>query len=129
MNYGHPVTSMAESFYSAMKCDLPGVEYTRRTVNSDIEEERIRRPREDELNVIQFDQTWGSTALGFGGIGGAAMTTAPTTVVYLRSHYAVYFAGRHAYTISHPSDEFFDDLKNRDMVSVDKKNKYLKTKI
>lgn len=30
------------------------------------------------LTLHDFDQTWASTALGFGGVGGSAMTTART---------------------------------------------------
>lgn len=128
MNYGHPVTSMAESFYSALKTDLPDINYKHRSSGSDEEEIRGRRPREDELAVIQFDQTWGSTALGFGGIGGASITTAPTTIVHTISQYAVYFAGKHAYTIEDPNRAFFDDVQYRDMVSVAQKGKYLDSK-
>ena len=84
-----------------------------------------------------FKQTWGSTALGFGGIGGSAMTDAYTTVVTVYLSYrgstttntieknpefhAVYFDGRLAYFIDdEPTKEFFNDLKDRNMVSVDK---------
>ena len=62
-----------------------------------------RRPTEQECRVTAFPQLWGSTALGYGGIGGSAMTTAYTVVVEsavvgLR---AVYFgeAGRLAYLV------------------------------
>lgn len=50
-----------------------------------------RRPYDDELNVTMFRQTWGSTALGYGGIGGAAMTNAYTVVVATRASACVYF--------------------------------------
>lgn len=46
-----------------------------------------------------FPQTWGSTALGFGGIGGAAMTTAQTYVVLANGSVFVYFGSRFAYEI------------------------------
>jgi hypothetical protein len=54
-----------------------------------------------ELEVYSFPQMWGSTALGFGGIGGAAMTKAQTTIVLPedRSAAHVYFNSRFAYTI------------------------------
>ena len=84
-----------------------------------------------------FRQVWASTALGFGGCGGSAMTGAYTTVATAvltpRSStttntieanpefFGVYFDGRLAYFIEdRPSNEFFEDLKNRDMVSVQK---------
>lgn len=46
-----------------------------------------------------FPQLWGTTALGFGGIGGQAMTTAQTIVVVaeLKRVVVVYFDGRFAY--------------------------------
>lgn len=63
--------------------------------------EKVRRPDISEIQVTaMFPQTWGSTALGFGGIGGAAMTPAYTVVVTGPSNQvAVYWAGQHAYTL------------------------------
>lgn len=46
-----------------------------------------------------FPQMWGSTALGFGGIGGAAMTTAQTYVVFTYESVFVYFGSRFAYEL------------------------------
>ena len=62
----------------------------------------VRRPHLKEIEVIaMFPQLWGSTALGFGGIGGAAMTDAYTVVVSIRERgvIAVYWGGRYAYTL------------------------------
>lgn len=61
-----------------------------------------------------FPQTWGSTALGFGGIGGAAMTTAYTIVIRsdLNGQYAVYFGGSFAYRIDRPNEQFFLDIQH-----------------
>ena len=84
-----------------------------------------------------FRQVWASTALGFGGCGGSAMTEAYTTVVTVmlsprssittntiesnNEFFGVYFDGRLAYFLEdEPTKEFFDDLKNRNMVSVQK---------
>ena len=36
---------------------------------------------DDSYEINIFDQLWGSTALGFGGIGGQTMTTATTVVL------------------------------------------------
>lgn len=60
-----------------------------------------RRPDVSECEVsAMFAQTWGSTALGFGGIGGAAMTPAYTVVVDgPDGSRVVYWAGRFAYLI------------------------------
>lgn len=67
-----------------------------------------------------FTQTWGSTALGFGGVGGAAMTSA--YVIILESErgagFCVYFGGRFAYKIEKPTDKFFNDVINRGMADV-----------
>ena len=72
-----------------------------------------------ELQVEVFPQTWGSTALGFGGIGGQAMTTAYTTVFYdiLNDVGVVYFDGRLAYFVNELTDNFMNDLMHRDMKS------------
>lgn len=61
-----------------------------------------RRPEPQECTVLaMFPQTWGSTALGFGGVGGAAMTDAYTIVIEGPGRdCAVYWSGRHAYTVS-----------------------------
>lgn len=48
-----------------------------------------------------FPQTWGSTALGFGGVGGQAITGAYTVIVecHRTGNRAVYFGGRFAYLV------------------------------
>lgn len=85
--------------------------------------------------VEVFEQTWPSTALGFGGCGGSAMTNAYTTVVTV--HFSpksmteiniinktpqfrgIYFDGKFAYIVEgEPPKEFFDDLKDRRMADV-----------
>lgn len=64
-----------------------------------------RRISADDFEIYTFTQAWGSTALGFGGIGGQAITKANTYVLepvapnapdYKTCH--VYFAGRYAYS-------------------------------
>ena len=40
-------------------------------------------PTLDDFELHTFEQTWGSTALGFGGVGGQAITTARTYVLFL----------------------------------------------
>ena len=98
---------MASALYSAIHKDLPDVEYTYREPpvrdkngnrsTERKEEKRYRRPVADRVNVIQFYQTWGSTALGFGGVGMASISTADTTIVESEDRWvAVYFAGRFA---------------------------------
>lgn len=75
--------------------------------------------------VVAFTQTWGSTALGFGGLGGAAMTTALTVVVSRHSRHFVFFDGRLAYTAISPNRTFFEDVKDQKMASVaEAENRY-----
>ncbi|MGY3581384.1 hypothetical protein ACVIGB_000547 [Bradyrhizobium sp. USDA 4341] len=61
---------------------------------------RTRRPYDNEVSVVLFPQTWSSTALGYGGIGGQAMTEAYTVIVTDDRVSCVYFGGgRLAYNI------------------------------
>jgi hypothetical protein len=55
-----------------------------------------------DMEIEIFSQTWGSTALGFGGIGGQMMTSAYTILVFVESKTKcfVYFAGRFAYEVA-----------------------------
>ena len=85
--------------------------------------------------VDVFNQTWASTALGFGGVGGSAMTDAYTTVVHvyfssrsstvtntiekIPEFHGVYFDGRFAYMLEgEPKEKFFEDLRDRRMANV-----------
>lgn len=86
------------------------------------------KPHIDNFDMYTFEQTWGSTALGFGGIGGQALTDARTYVfvpidVDQKCH--VYFAGRYAYAVNY-SDVFMEDVRKGQMVSVAMKGKYAK---
>lgn len=82
-----------------------------------IKKERNPTPYDYEI-VGFFPQTWGSTALGFGGIGGAAVTTAYTVVIKMGKYFAVFFSNNLAYTIEDPNQQFFEDLASRNMQSV-----------
>lgn len=77
-----------------------------------------------DLSVDCFVQTWGSTCTGFDvdehGIplwGGSAMTDAYTTVVHERQTdmYVVFFNDRICYIVENPTDQFYEDLKNRNL--------------
>lgn len=84
-----------------------------------------RKPRKSDVKIIAFfPQVWGSTALGFGGIGGAAMTTAYTVVIQFETYYAVYFGGRFAYVIESPNNYFIEDMKSFTLSSVRDSEKY-----
>lgn len=76
------------------------------------------------LNVFVFKQTWGSTCLGFSGIGGAAMTDAWTHVVQTcDGKFHVFFNGMYAYSVETPTEEFKKDLQKQCMKSVVEANK------
>ena len=86
-----------------------------------------------KFKMYVFPQTWSSTALGFDGCGGQAITEAYTTVVEMTSYkiesggifykeledkvYAVFFDGRIAYMCLNPDSEFFRDCDNMHMES------------
>ena len=89
-----------------------------RNGNKDAMVTKTRKHTDYDLTVAaMFPQTWGSTALGFGGIGGAAMTTAYTIVIHssLTDQYCVYFGGGFAYRIERPNEQFFVDMFNQNM--------------
>ena len=79
-----------------------------------------------DLSLRVFPQVWGSTALGFGGIGGQAMTAAYTTVVEdaYEGFYSVFFGERLAYLIQNPSDVFFADMYKCNMKPVSQAGVY-----
>lgn len=81
----------------------------------------------DVIVEAMFPQTWGSTALGFGGLGGQSITTAYTIIVssMYTGEYAVYFGRRHAYTLQRPNERFFKDMADRRMLRVSESKEYL----
>lgn len=123
------VEPIAEAVYSALHSSkiLPDVEYLSQTPQQRREgtegEKKLRRPFNHEITCYHFPQTWGSTALGFGGMGGAAMTSAITSVVLCHGVAAVFFGGRHAYTVR-DSALLTEDLRNFNMPSVSEAVKY-----
>ena len=83
-------------------------------------------PTLDDFTPYVFEQTWGSTALGFGGIGGQAMTPAMTYVfipMEINQKCFVYFAGRFAYAVDY-SEKFMEDVLKRNMAAVYESGKY-----
>lgn len=126
MDIGNPIEAMASAIYSATIRDLPDIEYEYRKPGTGPDwesENRKRRPDAGrDIEAVQFSQTWGSTVLGFGGVGGASMTSAYVTVVHcMRAQAsAVYFAGRFAYLIKKPHRIFYDDIRTNSMADVSK---------
>jgi hypothetical protein len=81
--------------------------------------EKTRKHSFYDLTVYSmFPQSWGSTALGFGGIGGQAITSAYVCIIEsnLVGGYAVYFGGRLAYVINRPNEKFIEDIERHRMV-------------
>jgi hypothetical protein len=80
------------------------------------------------LDVFMFNQSWGSTSLGFGGIGGQVITSAYTVVIRcgLCTEAFVYFGGGFAYCIEKPNDKFLEDLSKHQMASRMECGKYRK---
>ena len=78
---------------------------------------RDPKARIDEFELCVFEQTWGSTALGFGGIGGQAITVENTYVFIPEccdQNAFVYFRGQFAYE-AEVNSVFIEDLKNHNM--------------
>lgn len=97
-------------------------------INDDIEFRIQQRGKHtvNDFQLVMFDQIWGSTALGFGGIGGQALTEAKTYVFIPQVDNElciVYFAGRFAYSVPY-SATFVEDVHQQCMAPVYLKNKY-----
>ena len=84
--------------------------------------EKLGSHHPENLYWYAFPQTWSSTALGFGGIGGCAMTCAETVVVMTHNgpvgSAAVFFGGRFAYTVKEVGEGFHRALDARRMPKV-----------
>ena len=82
----------------------------------------------DDFELYMFEQTWGSTALGFGGMGGQAITTANTYVfvpVTCNQNAFVYFGSDFAYEAEY-CDHLREDINNRCMKPCNKAGYYRK---
>jgi len=82
-----------------------------------------------DIELTVFCQMWGSTALGFEGIGGQAMEAAYTTIIWDDCYniWGVYFGEKLAYIIKDPNQEFMEDVfKHRAVESVSGRGKYVR---
>ena len=113
------IENLHSALAHAMYEGFPPIEYEDRDwnhFNKTKEHKTLKKTRRHSQHDIvvagMWDQAWGSTALGFGGIGGQAITVAYTIV--LESQYGgghcVYFGGRFAYHIKRPTDAFREDM-------------------
>ena len=82
-----------------------------------------------DFDIEVFSQVWGSTCTGFDvcedgspAMGGSAMTKEYTTVIHERvtGCYCVFFGDRACYKVTNANDDFYEDLANRQMVSLSK---------
>jgi hypothetical protein len=145
MNYAeNPITDLADCVAHAQYIGFSDIEYETRDFEkiraAKTAEEKAaalhattparRRPTTRDFGVYaMFTQTWGSTALGHGGMGGAAVTTAYTVVLecYHTQEFLVYFGGQWCYTVSRRSaniDVFVEDCKNHSLASKRDSEKY-----
>ena len=137
MNYSeNPITDLADCIAHAQYAGFSDIEYETRdweTYRKTKEDARVparRRPTTRDFGVYaMFPQTWGSTALGHGGMGGAAVTTAYTIVLecYDTQQFLVYFGGQWCYTVSRTSqnlDVFIEDSRNHNLASKRDSGKY-----
>jgi hypothetical protein len=137
MNYSeNPITDLADCIAHAQYVGFSDIEYetrdweTYRTTKEDVRIPARRRPTTRDFGVYSmFTQTWGSTALGHGGMGGAAMTTAYTIVLecYHTQEFLVYFGGEMCYKVDRRSrnlDAFVEDCRNHNLASKRDSEKY-----
>lgn len=149
MQLGNPLLALHAALAAALHRDLPDIAYEDRDWNAwqSLTKEqqgqairtntvptvsRTRRPQDHDVEVIMFPQTWGSTALGYGGMGGAAMTPAYTVVVQEGDCSCVYFGcERLAYRIVGNSmtpkgrERWFNDLHSQNLAGcMDAINRY-----
>lgn len=128
MRVDDPFKTLHEAVAAATYRDLPDIEYE--TVDFSIKDfkirknspriKTIRRPELYDIEIVMFPQTWGSTALGYGGVGGNAMTTAYTVIIHNNFTFCVYFGyGRLAYKVNRKDkgiDNFIKDMKDHNLV-------------
>ncbi len=137
MNYAeNPITNLADCVAHAQYVGFSDIEYetrdweTYRKTKEDVRVPARRRPTTRDFGVYgMWPQTWGSTALGHGGMGGAAVTTAYTIVLecYATQEFLVYFGSQMCYKVDRRSKNlttFVEDCKNRDLASKRDSEKY-----
>ncbi len=117
-----PIASLAYALVNALRDDLPQIQHFDVDYSQPADASGRRptrslwsRPQEHEVDVYMFPQAWSDTTLGFGGIGGQAITKAYTIVVMCDNSAAVYFGGRLAYTIPTVNRRFMQDLRDQNM--------------
>ena len=137
MNYAdNPITTLADCIAHARYEGFSDIHYENRDwkhyrdTGEHLGIPCTRRPTTRDFTVYaMYPQTWGSTALGHGGIGGSSMSTAYTVVLECMDtqEYLVYFGGQWCYTVSRRSDNFTkfkEDIMNQCLASKHKSGVY-----
>lgn len=75
-----------------------------------------------------WPQTWGSTACGFGGMGGAAVTTVPTVILRYANRVRVYHDGRFVNEVKRTNDQVRIHMSNHDFPGATQKAAWEKMK-
>lgn len=140
MNYtDNPITNLADCIAHAQYEGFSDIEYEKRDweeykkTQKDIRILAKRRPTTRDFEVYaMFPQTWGSTALGHGGMGGASVTSAYTIVLhcYATSEFLVYFGHEMCYKVNRNSSKlevFLEDIKNQNLAAKRESSKYYET--
>lgn len=84
------------------------------------------KPTIDDFELHTFEQTWSSTSLGFGGVGGQVITSARTYVfvpLWCNQKCFIYFGSRFAYAAPY-NDVLVEDIRKHNMESVSRSGKY-----
>ena len=125
----NPLVSLSRSLAHAVYEGMPEFEYQERDYSKGyqhgVEPEYLtkkRKHRDWEVGVYaMFVQTWSSTSLGFGGVGGQAITDSYTVVIESLQilGFCVYFGGRFAYRIDKPNSQFWTDIQMQSLSGVD----------
>lgn len=109
-----------------MYCELPNLPLIQERFWNIVKVKYVGMKIRPEYNFYVFPQTWGSTALGFGDVGGCAITKVYTTVIYEEylNVAGVFFGERLAYIVKKPNKIFFEDLNKMNMKSVQECKNY-----
>jgi hypothetical protein len=84
----------------------------------------------EDIEIYVFPQVWSSTALGYGGIGGQAITSSHTIVFYnTTTDNALLSYGRTFIKIEKPNRLFMDDIFNHSIEPAYKLGKYKRDQI
>lgn len=124
MSLDTPIDVLHNSLAHACYEGFPLITYQDRDWSSSDRDARVTKTRKHSVHdvsiIAMFPQTWSTTALGFGGLGGNAITTAYTTI--LQSNWGegccVYFSGRFAYRVARPNHLFYEHVANHCLAMV-----------